>query len=93
MPQCRQSSDNQNRTLTFYTSGQCYGITTTKWHLREFDRYLLFLVVYSIAKRNTVDFIDPLLNQIEWQNTVSIVLGPLRLKRRKQSQYRGSHLK
>ena len=34
--------------------------TTTKWHLREFDRYLLFLVVCSIAKGNTVDFSDPL---------------------------------
>ena len=42
-----------------YTSDQRYGITTTKWHLREFDRYLLFLVVCSNAERNTVDFIDP----------------------------------
>ena len=67
-----------------YTSGQRYGITTTKWHLPEFDRYLLFLVVCSIAERNTVDFIDPLHNQIEWPSTVSNVLGPLRLRRRKK---------
>ena len=67
-----------------YTGGQRYGITITKWHLREFDRYLLFLVVCSIAERNTVDFIDPLRNQIGWPNTVSIVWGPLRLKRRKK---------
>ena len=70
-----------------YTSCQRYGITTTKWHLHEFDRYLLFLVVSSIAERSTVDYIDPLRNQIEWQNTVSIGWGPLRLMRR------GSHLK
>ena len=38
-----------------YTSGQRYGITTTKWHLRECDRYLLFLVVSSIAERSTSD--------------------------------------
>ena len=75
-----------------YTRGQRYGITTIKWHLREFDRYLLFLVVCSIAERNTVDLIDLLRNQIEWPNTVSIVWGPLRLKRRK-SEFRGSHLK
>ena len=67
-----------------YTRGQRYGISTTKWHLREFDQYLLFLVICSIAKRNTVDLIDPLRNQIEWPNTVSIVWGPLRLKRRKK---------
>ena len=48
-----------------YTGGQCYGITTTKWHLHEFDRYLLFLLVCSIAERNIVDFIDPLYNKIE----------------------------
>ena len=42
----------------------------------------LFLVVCSIAERNTVDFIDPLRNQIEWPNTVSIVWEPLRLMRR-----------
>ena len=64
-----------------YTSGQRYGITTTKWHLREFDQYLLFLVVCSITERSTVDFIYPLRNQIEWPNTVIIVWGPLRLKR------------
>ena len=63
-----------------YTSDQRYGITTTKWRLREFDRYLLFLFVCSIAEQNTVDFIDPLRNQIEWPNTISIVWGPLRLK-------------
>ena len=51
-----------------YTSGQRYGITTNKWHLREFDLYLLFLVICSIAERNTVDFIDPLSKQIEWPN-------------------------
>ena len=67
-----------------YTSGQHYGITTTKWHLREFDQYLLLLVVCSIAERNTVDFIDSLRDLIEWSNTVSIVWGPLRLKRRKK---------
>ena len=67
-----------------YTSGQRYGITTTKWHLHEFDRYLLFLVVCSIAERNTVDFIDPLRCQLEWPKTVSIVWGLLRLKRRKK---------
>ena len=67
-----------------YTSGQRYGIAITKWHLCEFDRYLLFLVVCSIAERNTVDFIDPSRNQIEWPNTLSIVWGPLRLKRRKR---------
>ena len=33
-----------------YTSGQRYGITTTKEHLREFDRYLFVLVVCSIAE-------------------------------------------
>ena len=44
----------------------------------------LFLVVCSIAERNTVDLIDPLRNQIEWPNTVSVVWGPLRLKRRKK---------
>ena len=70
--------------LVIYTSGQRYGIITTKWHLREFDRYLLLLVVCSIAERNNLDFIDPLHNQIEWPNTVSIVWGPLRLKRRKK---------
>ena len=47
------------------------------------DQYLLFLVICSIAEWNTVDFIDPLRNQIEWPNTISIVWGPLRLKRRK----------
>ena len=67
-----------------YTRGQRYRITTAKWHLREFDRYLLFLVVCSIAERNIVDFIDPLCNQIEWPNTVNIVWGRLRLKRRKK---------
>ena len=71
-------------TPRIYTSGQRYGIITNKWNLREFDRYLLFLVVCSIAERNTVDFIDPLRNQIEWSNTVSIVWGPQRLKRRKK---------
>ena len=76
-----------------YTSGQRYRITTTKWHLPEFDRYLLLLVVCSIAERNTVDSVDPLHNHIEWPNTVSIVWGPLRLKRRTKSQFRGSHLK
>ena len=77
--------------IYIYTSGQRYGITTTKWHLREFGRYLLLLVVCSIAERN-VDFIDPLRNQMEWPNTVSIVWGPLILKIRK-SEFRGSHLK
>ena len=67
-----------------YTSAQCYGITATKWHLREFDWYLLFLVACSIAEQNTVDFIHPLHNQIEWPNTVNIGWGPLRLKRRKK---------
>ena len=67
-----------------YTSGQPYGITITKWHLPECDRYLLFLVVCSIAERNAVDLIDPLRNQIEWPNTVSTVWAPLRLKRRKK---------
>ena len=66
-----------------YTSGQCYGITTTESHLHEFYRYLLFLGACSIAEQNTVDFIDPLRNQMEWPNTVSIIWGPLRLKRRK----------
>ena len=37
-----------------------------------------------VAERNIVDFIDPLRNQIEWPNTVSIVWGPLRFKRRKK---------
>ena len=60
-----------------YIGCQHYGITTAKWHLREFDFYLLFLVICSIAERNTVDFIIPLCNQIEWPNTVSIVWGPL----------------
>ena len=69
---------------SIYTSGQRYGINTAKWHLRESDRYLLFLVVCLIAERNAVDFIDPLRSQIEWPNTVSIVWGPLRLKRRKR---------
>ena len=68
---------------TTYTSGQRYGITTTKWHLCEFDPHLLFLVVCSIAERNNFDFIDPLRDQIEWPNAVRIVWGPLRLKRRK----------
>ena len=68
--------------IYIYTSGQRYGITTTKWNLREFDRHLLFLVVCSIAERNTVDFVDLLHNLIDWPNTVSIVWGPLRLKRR-----------
>ena len=70
--------------IFIYTSGQRYGITTAKWYLGEFDRYLLFLVVCSIAERNTVDLIDPLRNQMEWPNTVSIVWGPLRLKRREK---------
>ena len=60
-------------------------LRNAKWHLREFDRHLLFLVVCSRAERNTADFIDPLRNQIEWPNIVSIVWGPLRLKRRKMS--------
>ena len=80
--------DNYNlcyvKSTRIYTSGKRYGTTATKWHLREFCRYLLFLVVCSIAERNTVDSIDPLRNQIEWPNTVSIVWGPLRLKRRKK---------
>ena len=59
--------------LFAYTSGQRYGINSTKWHLREFDRYLLFLVICSISERNAVDFIDPLRNQFEWPKTVSIV--------------------
>ena len=41
--------------MQIYPSGQRYGIATTKWHLREFDRYLLFLVVCWIAERDTVD--------------------------------------
>ena len=73
--------------IYIYTSVQRYGVTTTNRHLREFDRYLLFLIVCTISERNTVDFIDPLRNQIEWPNTVSIVRGPLRLKRRKKVSY------
>ena len=76
-----------------YTSGLRYGIITTKWYLREFDQYWLFLVVCCIAERNMVDYIDPLRIQIEWPNTVIIVLGPLKLKRRKISEFTGSHLK
>ena len=72
-----------------YNNGQRYEITITKWYLREFDRYLLFLVKCSIAERNTVDFMDPLRDQIEWPNTVSIVWEPLRLKRRKKVRVQG----
>ena len=61
----------------------CNKLLCYNWHLREFDRYLLCLVVCSIAERNTVDFIDPLPNQIEWPNTVSIAWEPMRLMRRK----------
>ena len=70
--QCFTVIKHQHAYIT-YTSVQRYGIITTicKWHLREFD--LLFLVVCSIAEWNTVDFIDPSRNQIEWPNTVSIV--------------------
>ena len=84
---CKISAISQNSKFwkKIYTSGQRYGTTTTKWHLREFDRYLLFLVVCSIAERNTVDFIDPLRCQLEWPKTVSIVWGLLRLKRRKKA--------
>ena len=76
---------------TTYTSGQRYRITTTKWHLREFDRYLLFLVVCSIAERNTVDSIDPLRNQIECQ-TQSVLSGDRWDSREGKSEFRDSHL-
>ena len=79
-------------TLDIYTSSQCYGITTTKWHLRWFDRYLLFLVVCSIAERNTVDFINPLRNQIEWTHS-QYCLGTAETQEMQKSQFRGSHLK
>ena len=66
------------------------------WVMVKFKEVVEFAttshVSCSIVKRNTVDFIDPLRNQIEWPNTVSIVWGPLRLKRGK-SEFRGSHLK
>ena len=75
-----------------YTCSQRYGIITTKWHLREFDRYLLFLVVCSIAKRNIVDFIDPLLNQIEWPNNQHC-LGTTETQEKEKSQFRSNHLK
>ena len=61
----RENKANKN-----YTSGQSYGISTTKLHSREFDQYLLVLVVRSIAERNTVNLMDPLRNQIEWPNIV-----------------------
>ena len=77
-----------------YTSGQHYGITTTKWHLREFDRYLMFLVVSSIAERNIVDFIDPLHNQPNWMAKHSqYCLGTADTQEKEESQFRGSHLK
>ena len=87
MALCRQTTSHYLSQYwpMIYTNGQRYGITTNKWHLREFDRYLLFLVVCSIAEQNTVDFINPLHNQIEWPNAVSIVWGPLRLKRIKKA--------
>ena len=32
---------SRNMAITYiYTSSQRHGITTTSWHLREFDRYL-----------------------------------------------------
>ena len=74
--------------MQMYTSGQPYGITTTKWHLRKFGRYLLFLVVCSIAERNTVDFIDPLHNQIECQ-TQSVLSGDRWDSREGKSECRG----
>ena len=68
-----------------------YGITTTKCHLREFDRHLLFLVVCSIVERNTVDFIDPL-TKLNGQ-TQSALSGDLCDSREGKSQFRGSDLK
>ena len=57
------------------------------------NRYLLFLVVCLIAEWYTVDFIDPLRNQIEWPNTVSIVWGLAETQEKEKSEFRGSHLK
>ena len=72
-----------------YTGGQPYGITTTKWRLHEFDRYLLFLVVCSIAKRNTVDFIEP-----NWMAKHSqYCLGTAENQEKGKCDSRGSHLK
>ena len=63
-----------------------WNFPTTKCHLREFDRYLLFLVDYMFnCGTKYCWFIDPVRSQIEWPNTVIIVWGPLRLKRRKMS--------
>ena len=83
---------SQAKLVWMYTSGQRYGITTTKWHLREFDWHLLFLVVCSIAERNTVDFIDPLHNQIEWPNS-QYCGGTSETQVKEKNQFRGSHLK
>ena len=75
-----------------YTGGQPYGITTIKWHLREFDRYLLFLVVCSIAERNTVDFIDHYATKLNDQNS-QYCLGTAETQEKEKCDFRGSHLK
>ena len=84
------------RLLYLYTNGQRYGITTTKWHLREFDRYLLFLVVClcSIAERNTVEISSiHYVTKVNGQ-TQSVLSGDRwDSTEGKKGEFRGSHLK
>ena len=80
---CRQNDVQNEPRYIIYTSGQRYGITTTKCHLREFDRYLLFLDVRSIAERNTVISSIHYVTKSNGQ-TVGVAWGLLRLNRRKK---------
>ena len=43
----------------------------TKLNLSDFDRYLVILVLSLIVKWNSVDFYNPLPNQIEWRMPAS----------------------
>ena len=75
-----------------YTGGQPYGITTIKWHLREFDRYLLFLVVCSIAEDTLL--ISSIITQtkLNGQNS-QYCLGTAETQEKEKCDFRGSHLK
>ena len=65
---CRDAetcTPTQGQTIRhIYTNGNKYGITYTKLHRSEFDRYLLVPVLSSIAIWSSVDFYNLLPNQL-----------------------------
>ena len=76
-----------------YTRGQRYGIiTTTKWHLRDFDPYPLFLVVCSIAERNIVDLLISSIHNVAKLNgrQTQYCLGTTETQEKEKSKLRGS---